>query len=170
MTKEERYQQFLDRYEQIVKSGDTAQMERLGEMVRRVMKWLVNYEPEIATAALAIIEGEDSRECRNYLTEQEARSIVKAMNPQPKWDTDKLDEMLRNASMATSEPPYFNRWALLTDMCKIQSDNFDTLQRIIGISSHPATSEEMLAAVYQLALNDLRDEDGKFNIRKYFDL
>ena len=167
MTAEELYQQFLSRYEAAINSGD---MTRLGEMVQRVMRWLIAYEPDIAAQAITILDGESRQECRNYLTEQEARAIVKEMSPKPRLELEKLEEMLRNAGYATDEPPYFNRWALLTDMCKIQSDNFDTLKRIIGSPSHPATSEEMLAAIYQLALNDLRDEDGKFNIRKYFDL
>jgi len=167
MTAEELYQQFLSRYEAAINSGD---MTRLGEMVQRVMRWLVAYEPGIAAQAIAILDGKDSQQCRNYLTEQEERAIVEGMTPKPRWELERLEEMLRNAGLPTDEPPYFNRWALLTDMCRIQSDNFDTLKSIIGSPSHPATSEEMLAAIYQLALNDLRDEDGKFNIRKYFDL
>lgn len=170
MTKEEKYQEFLDRYEGIIRGGITGEMEQLGEMTKRVMKWLINFEPEIATAAISILDETGEDNCRNYLTEQEARAIVNGMVPSPKWEFEQLEEMLRNAGMPTDEPPYFNRWALLTDMCRIQSDNFDTLKRIIGSPSHPATSEEMLAAIYQLALNDLRDVDGKFNIRKYFDL
>ena len=168
MTAEELYQQFLSRYEAAVNIGD---MTRLGEMVQRVMRWLSAYEPDIAAQAIDILDGKSkNQECRNYLTEQEARTIVEGMAPKPRWDLERLEEMLQNAGLPTDEPPYFNRWALLTDMCKIQSDNFDTLKSIIGLPSHPATSEEMLAAIYQLALNDLRDEDGKFNIRKYFDL
>jgi hypothetical protein len=52
----------------------------------------------------------------------------------------------------------------------ILSDSGQTLQRIIGSPSHPATNEELLASVYQLAIDKLKDKDGKFNIRKYFDL
>lgn len=72
MDTEQMQAEFLRRYEDIVASGDTRQMERLGDMVKRVMRWLIN--------------------------------------------------------------------------------------------------EEMLAAVYQLALDRLKDRDGRFNIRKYFDL
>ena len=170
MTAEELYQQFLDRYDGIIRGGIDGDMQRLGDMTKRVMRWMSVNEPGLATQAIAILDGEESQKCRNYLTEQEARSIVNGMAPKPRWELEKLEEMLRNAGMTTDEPPYFNRWALFTDMCKIQSDNFDTLKRIIGLPSHPATSEEMLAAIYQLALDDLRDQDGKFNIRKYFGL
>jgi hypothetical protein len=171
MTTEELYQQFLSRYDGIIRGGIEGDMERLGEMTKRVIRWMSVNEPALAAQAIAILDGEDKKkEFCNYLTEQEARAIVEGMVPSPKWELEKLEEMLRNAGLPTDEPPYFNRWALLTDMCKIQSDNFSTLKSIIGSPGHPATSEEMLAAIYQLALNDLRDKDGKFNIRKYFDL
>jgi hypothetical protein len=170
MTAEERYQQFLDRYESVIRSGDISQMQPLGEMVKRVMKWLINYEPEIATAALSILNGEESKEYRNYLSAHEASEIVRQMDPQPQWSLRQVLDMLKNAGYATDEPPYFNNYALATTMCMILSDSGQTLQRIVGSPSHPATNEELLASVYQLAVDKLIDKDGKFNIRKYFDL
>lgn len=170
MNKEERYQYFLDRYEGIISSGDTSQMQPLGEMVKRVMKWLINYEPEIATAAIAILDGKQDQECRNYLSAREADDIVSKMEPQPQWSLHHVLDMLRSAGYDTEEPPYYNNYALATTMCMILSDSGQTLQRIIGTPSHPATNEELLASVYQLAVDKLKDKDGKFNIRKYFDL
>jgi len=167
MTTEELYQQFLSRYEAAINSGD---MTRLGEMVQRVMRWLVAYEPDIAAQAIAILDGEDSKECRNYLSGHEASEIVRQMEPQPQWPLRQVLDMLGNAGYATDDPPYFNNYALATTMCMILSDSGQTLQRIIGSPSHPATNEELLASVYQLAIDKLKDKDGKFNIRKYFDL
>jgi hypothetical protein len=92
------------------------------------------------------------------------------MEPQPQWSLRQVLDMLKNAGYATDEPPYFNSYALATTMCMILSDSGQTLQRIIGSPSHPATNEELLASVYQLAIDKLKDKDGKFNIRKYFDL
>jgi hypothetical protein len=132
------------------------------------MKWLINYEPEIATAALSILNGEESKEYRNYLSAHEASEIVRQMEPQPQWSLRQVLDMLKSAGYATEEPPYFNNYALATTMCMILSDSGQTLQRIIGSPSHPATNEELLASVYQLAVDKLKDKDGKFNIRKYF--
>ena len=167
MTAEELYQQFLDRYEAAINSGD---MTRLGEMVQRVMRWLVAYEPDIAAQAIAILDGKENQECRNYLSVHEASEIVRQMEPQPQWSPRQVLDMLENAGYATDETPYFNNYALATTMCMILSDSGQTLQRIIGSPSHPATNEELLASVYQLAVDKLKDKDGKFNIRKYFDL
>ena len=167
MTAEELYQQFLSRYEAAINSGD---MTRLGEMVQRVMRWLSAYEPDIAAQAIAILDGKDSQQCRNYLSGHEASEIVRQMDPQPQWSPRQVLDMLRSAGYATDEPPYFNDYALAATMCMILSDSGQTLQRIIGSPSHPATNEELLASVYQLAIDKLKDKDGKFNIRKYFDL
>ena len=170
MTAEERYQQFLDRYESIIRGGITGEMELLGEMTKRIMRWLINYEPEIAVAALSILDGEEDKEYNNCLSGHEASEIVRQMEPQPQWSPRQVLDMLRNAGYATDEPPYFNDYALAATMCMILSDSGQTLQRIIGSPSHPATNEELLASVYQLAIDKLKDKDGKFNIRKYFDL
>lgn len=170
MTIEERYQQFLDRYENIINSGDPAKMQPLSEMVKRVMKWLINYEPEIATAALSILDGEQGQECRNYLSAREADEIVSEMEPQPKWSLHHVLDMLRSAGYATEEPPYYNNYALATTMCMILSDSGETLKNELGSDIRPAKADEILRLVYKLAIDKLKDKDGKFNIRKYFDL
>lgn len=169
-TAEELYQQFFNHYKGIIQGRAEDDMIRLGTMTQRVMQWLCVYEPDIAAQAIAILDGEDSQQCHNYLTEQEARAIVDGMSPKPQWSPRQVLDMLRNAGYATDEPPYFNNYALATTMCMILSDSGQTLQRIIGSPSHPATNEELLASVYQLAVDKLKDKDGKFNIRKYFDL
>lgn len=170
MTKEERYQQFLDRYEGIIRGGITGEMEQLGDMVKRVMRWLINYEPEIATAALSILDGEQDQECRNYLSAREADEIVSEMVPQPQWSLRHILDMLRSAGYATEEPPYFNNYALAATMCMILSDSGETLKNELGSDIRPAKADEILRLVYKLAIDKLKDKDGKFNIRKYFDL
>ena len=170
MNKEERYQQFLDRYEGIIRSGITGEMEQLGEMVKRVMKWLINYEPEIATAAIALLDGEQGQECRNYLSAREADEIVSGMEPQPQWSLHNVLDMLRSAGYTTEESPYYNNYALATTMCMILSDSGETLKNELGSEIRPAKADEILRLVYKLAIDKLKDKDGKFNIRKYFDL
>lgn len=170
MTAEELYQQFLSRYDGIIRGGIDGEMQRLGDMTKRVMRWMSVNEPALATQAIAILDGEDGQECHNYLSAREADEIVSKMAPQPQWSLHHILDMLKNAGYATEEPPYFNNYALATTMCMILSDSGQTLQRIIGSPSHPATNEELLASVYQLAIDKLKDKDGRFNIRKYFDL
>jgi hypothetical protein len=170
MTKEERYQQFLDRYESIIRGGITGEMELLGDMVKRVMRWLITYEPEIAVAALSILDGEEDKEYNNCLSGHEASEIVSQMDPQPQWSLHQVLDMLKSAGYATDEPPYFNNNALATTMCMILSDSGETLKNELGSDIRPAKADEILRLVYKLAIDKLKDKDGKFNIRKYFDL
>ena len=170
MTKEERYQQFLDRYESIIRGGITGEMELLGEMTKRIMRWLINYEPEIAVAALSILDGEEDKEYHNCLSGHEASEIVRQMDPQPQWSPRQVLDMLKNAGYTTEDPPYFNNYALATTMCMILSDSGETLKNELGSDIRPAKADEILRMVYKLAIDKLKDKDGKFNIRKYFDL
>lgn len=167
MTAEEHYQQFLSRYDSIIQSGDTRQMERLGAMVKRVMRWLVAYEPDIAAQAIAILDGDTATDYANQLTEKEAENIVAQMVPQPTWTMQGLTASLQSMGLPTEEPPYFNRWALLTTMMMIQSDEGQELKNMLKVSSR---DERLLVGIYNLAKARLTDKDGRFNIRRYFGL
>lgn len=168
MINEQLYQQLIDRYEAIVKSGDNSKMEQLGDMVKRVFRWLCRHEPEVAEQALDILGNDD---CYNYLSEPEARNIVSHMQPAPRWTLDDLVLLVhQNNYMQADEPPYYNEWALLTTMCMLLSDSGETLSEALGMPGHQASSEELLAVVYRLALDKLKDKDKMFNIRKYFNL
>lgn len=163
MEKKEIEQQFKQRYDEIIESRDERQMERLGAMVKRVMAWITRNVPELAEQALAMLD----EETRNQLTIQEAHDIVTRMDPRPQWSIAQLEDTLTQMNLTVEEPPYFNRWALLTTMLMIQSDEGDTLSKMMNTSK---SSERMVTVIYQLALCRLKDLDGRFNIRKYFDL
>jgi hypothetical protein len=169
-TAEELYQQFFSRYEGIIRGGITGEMERLGTMTQRVMQWLCTYEPGLAAQAIAILDGEDSQQCHNYLSGHEASEIVRQMDPQPQWSPRQVLDMLKSAGYATEEMPYYNSYALATTMCMILSDSGETLKEELGSDIRPAKADEILRLVYKLAVDKLKDKDGKFNIRKYFDL
>lgn len=164
------YQEFLNRYESIVRGGITGEMERLGEMTKRVMQWLFTYEPSIAMQAMALLDDDKEQEYHNYLSRQEANEIVGKMDPEPQWTPETLDKMMDSAGMTTDEPPYFNHWALLATMSMILSDSGETLKEELGSDIRPAKADEILRLVYKLAIDKLKDKDGRFNIRKYFDL
>jgi len=165
--KEQLQQQFLSRYDQIVQSGDTRQMERLGMMVKRVMAWLTKYEQQVALQALALLDDDTATEYANRLTEQEAQSIVSQMRPQPTWTMQGLTSSLQTMGLPTDCPPHFNHYALLTTMLMIQSDEGESLKDAIHANDR---DERLVRLIYRLAADRLEDEDGKFNIRKYFDL
>lgn len=167
MDKQQMEQQFLSRYDSIIQSGDTRQMERLGAMVKRVMGWMFKYEPQVAAQALALLDEDTATDYANRLTEQEARNIVAQMVPQPAWTMQGLTASLQSMGLPGDVPPHFNLWALLTTMLMIQSDEGESLKEAIHANDR---DERLLRLVYKLAVNRLEDQDGKFNIRKYFGL
>lgn len=160
-------QQFLSRYDSIIQSGDTRQMERLGAMVKRVMGWMFKFEPQVAVQALALLDEDTATDYTNRLTEQEAKDIVSQMVPQPTWTMQGLISSLQSMGLPGDVPPHFNLYALLTTMLMIQSDEGESLKEAIHAND---SDERLLRLVYKLAVNRLEDQDGKFNIRKYFDL
>lgn len=167
MDKQQMQQQFLSRYDSIIQSGDTRQMERLGAMVKRVMGWMFKYEPQVAAQALALLDDNTATDYANRLTEQEARNIVAQMVPQPAWTMQGLTASLQSMGLPGDVPPHFNLWALLTTMLMIQSDEGESLKEAIHANDR---DERLLRLVYKLAVNRLEDQDGKFDIRKYFGL
>lgn len=167
MDKEQMQQQFLARYDSIIQSGDTRQMERLGAMVKRVMGWMFKYEPQVAAQALALLDDNTATDYANRLTEQEAEDIVSQMKPQPTWTMQGLTASLQSMGLPGDVPPHFNHYALLTTMLMIQSDEGESLKEAIHANDR---DERLLRLVYKLAVNRLEDEDGKFRIRRYFGL
>jgi hypothetical protein len=167
MDKQQMEQQFLARYDSIIQSGDTRQMERLGAMVKRVMGWMFKYEPQVAAQALALLDDNTATGYANRLTEQEAKDIVSQMVPQPAWTMQGLTASLQSMGLPADVPPHFNHYALLTTMLMIQSDEGESLKEAIHANDR---DERLLRLVYKLAVNRLEDEDGKFRIRRYFGL
>lgn len=167
MDKEQMQQRFLSRYDSIVKSGDTRQMERLGMMVKRIVQWMIKYEPDVAMQAMAILDSDADTDYTNRLTEQEASTIVGQMKPQPTWTLQGLTTSLQAMGLPTDVPPHFNHYALLTTMLMIQSDEGESLKDAIHANDR---DERLVNLVYRLAVDRLEDQDGKFKIRKYFDL
>ena len=167
MDKQQMEQQFLARYDSIIQSGDTRQMERLGAMVKRVMGWMFKYEPQVAAQALALLDDNTATDYANRLTEQEAKDIVSQMKPQPAWTMQGLTASLQSMGLPGDVPPHFNLYALLTTMLMIQSDEGESLKEAIHANDR---DERLLRLVYKLAVNRLEDEDGKFRIRRYFGL
>lgn len=167
MEKQELEKRFEDRYADIIESRDEQKMERLGAMVKRMIHWMTKNVPEVAEQAIAMLDDEDGKTNTNYLTKEEARDIVEDMDPQPAWSMNRLAATLEQMKMRLDDAPHYNRWALLTTMLMIQSDSGPTLSHFMNTSKE---SERMVTIIYQLALDRLKDLDGKFNIRKYFDL
>ena len=69
------------------------------------------------------------------------------------------------------EQPYYNQYALWTEMNKQYSDHAETIATKIikkPLASIPA--EDIVPGIYAMAVDVLKDRDGIYNIRAYFGL
>ena len=66
--------------------------------------------------------------------------------------------------------PYYNRCALWVEMNKQYSDQGETVAELLGTQLAQIPGETIVPAMYKMALNLLKDKDGVYNIRKYFNL
>lgn len=107
---------------------------------------------------------------KNYLTASEAEQIVSAMKPAAPWKRDVWRQAMESLGLETEDKPYYNSCALWTVMNMVYSDSSETLAKIMGSTVNEIESSKMVKAVYELALDKLEDEDGRFNVRRYFGL
>lgn len=101
---------------------------------------------------------------------KEADKIVEAMNPKPVWDKEQLMEGLQKLELPTEEVPYFNDNALYVTVSMVYSDSAKTIANIIGKPLAEIDDDTMMKAIYSLAMDKLKDVDGKFSVRRYFGL
>jgi hypothetical protein len=100
---------------------------------------------------------------KNYLTMNEADKIVSAMEPKAPWSREQWKQAMEQHGYAMEEWPCYNRCALWVTMNMIMSDSSDAIAEFID-------DENMFEFVYKLAVSKLKDADGRFVIRQYFDV
>jgi len=70
---------------------------------------------------------------------------------------------MEQAGYDLEEWPCYNRCALYTTMNMIMSDSSESIRKFVK-------DDSLFAFAHALALDKLMDSDGKFVIRKYFDV
>ena len=154
---------FDELYNHIVASRDTGKMKMLGWVMKAMMQQTIENHPQLAEEYINVLE---SVRWDNYLTEQEAEKIIKAMQPAPKWSKAQWEKMMDGLDL--EHYPCYNKCALYVTMCMIDSDDGELITGLLGMNGNTVKEPEYFAAVHKFALNKLKDEDGVFNIRRYF--
>jgi hypothetical protein len=114
-------------------------------------------------------ECEDMVRFRNYLSEDEANSIMtKFVNFDgsrgPHWeDADAAFRAVSALGIEYEKAGEYNKWAFLAVLNMVWSDEW-------GVLRNYATSEQELRVCAELAVARLEDEDRVFSVRKYFGL
>ena len=157
---EEMMQRYEKAYKHMATSDKTENMKTFGRVMSEIMEWMIVNKPD---AAREWMEELEMVLWDNYLTPKEAEAITDAMVPKRPWPRDQWRLMMEQHGFALEEEPYYNRCALYVTMCMLYSDDAETLK-------HFTNGIDMFEFIHDLALNRLKDKDGVFSVRKYFDV
>lgn len=160
MNQEEMKREFYALYNMMANSHDVAYMRAFGNVHKEMMEWMIQYKPD---AAQEWIEKLEAIRWKNYLTPKEAERIVGDMVPTAPWSREQWKTAMEKHGYELEHEPCYNRCALWATMSMIMSDSSETLAKFID-------KDHLFEAVHALAVDKLRDKDGKFRIREYFGL
>ena len=164
MTATELKDKYTQLYDYMANSQKTAYMKTFGRVMTEMMDVMIQKMP---TEAEEMIDKLESIKWHQYLTPKEAQKIVDGMDPNGPWSRDVWKQTMESFGLPLEEPPYYNRCALWAEMNKVYSDFGDEIASLIGKPlSH--TDKDIIAACYRMALKNLKDKDGVYDIRKYF--
>ena len=168
MTPEEMKTEFYALYNMMANSQKVENMRLFGQVHKEMMEWMIANKPDLAQEWLDKLE---SIRWKNYLTQKEAERIVVKMNPKAPWPLDVWKQAMDSLELDTHDEPHYNTFALWTEMNKVYSDHAETLATAVWskpISEVPV--ETVVKTVYALAVDNLKDKDGVYDIRAYFGL
>lgn len=157
-------QEFLELYDMMANQHDVKYMRVFGNVHKEMMDWFIANKPELAQEWLDKLE---AIKWHQYLTPKEAEKIVAGMDPAGPWSRDTWKKAMESFGLPLEDAPYYNSCALWVEMNKIYSDFGAEIAALIGKPLSP-TDKDIISACYRLALKNLRDKDGVYDIRKYF--
>ena len=163
-TPQEMKDRYTGLYDYMAQSQDPKNMKAFGCVMTEMMEWLMANKPEVAEEMIDKLE---AIKWRQYLTPKEAEKIVAGMDPKAPWPRDQWKSVMEGFGLPLEEAPAYNRCALLVEMNKIYSDYGDEIASLLGKPLSPS-DKDIISACYKMALKNLKDKDGVYDIRKYF--
>lgn len=142
-------------------SGKTENMVLFGHVMNEMMDFIIQHNP---AEAQAWIEKLSAIEWKNYLSPKEAETIVESMEPEAPWSRDEWNKAMDSLGLDKQDMPCYNPCALWVTMSMIYSDDARTLAKLMNTEVEDLPVE----AFYSLAIDKLKDKDGRFNVRRYF--
>lgn len=151
-------------YDYMAQSQDPKNMKAFGCVMNQMMDYLILNKPDVAEE---MVDSLEAIKWHQYLTPKEAEKIVGGMDPKGPWSREVWKSTMESLGLPLEEPPYYNKCALWTEMNKIYSDFGEEIALLIGKPLSPS-DKDIIAACYKMALKNLKDKDGVYDIRKYF--
>ena len=163
-TQQELKDRYTGLYDYMAASRDPKNMKAFGCVMTEMMDWMIQNKPDVAEEMIDQLE---AIKWHQYLTPKEAEKIVSGMDPTGPWKRDVWKSTMESFGLPLEEAPAYNKCALWTEMNKIYSDFGAEIAALIGKPLSP-TDKDIITACYRLALKNLKDKDGVYDIRKYF--
>ena len=157
---------YHDLYGQMATSKNPENMKIFGNVETEMFTWFADNKPDAAQEWLDKLE---SIRWHQYLTTKEAQKIIDGMDPKAPWPRDAWKTTMEQMGLPLAEEPNYNSCALWVEMNKIYSDFGEEIASLLGKPLSP-TDKDIITACYRMALKNLKDKDGIYDIRKYFGL
>jgi hypothetical protein len=168
MTSEEMKNEFNALYNLMANSTNVAYMHVFGQVHKEMMEWMIANKPELAEEWLGKLE---SIKWCNYLTPKEAEKIVAGMNPKAPWSREVWKNAMTQLGLPMEEEPYYNTCALWVVMNQVYTDHAQTIaDNILKKPLAEIPANEIVPGIRALALDLLKDKDGRYCVRSYFGL
>ena len=151
-------------YDYMANSRNPKNMKAFGCVMTEMMDYLIANKPDVAEDMIDKLE---AIKWRQYLTPKEAEKIVAGMDPKAPWSRDVWKSAMEGFGLPLDDAPYYNRCALWVEMNKIYSNFGEEIASLLGKPLSPS-DKDIIAACYKMALKNLKDKDGIYDIRKYF--
>lgn len=163
-TPQELKDRYTGLYDYMAQSRDPKNMKAFGCVMTEMMEDMIQSAPAKAEEYIDQLE---AIKWKQYLTPKEAEKIVAGMDPAGPWKRDAWKSTMESFGLPLEEAPYYNKCAIWTEMNKIYSDFGTEIAALIGRPLSP-TDKDIITACYKMALKNLKDKDGVYDIRKYF--
>ena len=164
MTTQELRDRYLGLYDYMATSRDPKNMKAFGSVMTQMMDVMLQKMP---AEAEEMIDKLETIKWHQYLTPKEAEKIVAGMDPKAPWSRDTWKGAMESFGLPLEEMPAYNRCALWVEMNKIYSDYGEEIASLLGKPLSPS-DKDIISACYKMALKNLKDKDGIYDIRKYF--
>ena len=157
-------ERYMSLYDYMAQSRNPKNMKVFGAVMTQMMDVMLQKMPDTAEDMIDKLE---SIKWRQYLTPKEAEKIVLGMDPKAPWSREVWRNAMESFGLPLEEMPAYNRCALWVEMNKIYSDFGEEIASLLG-KPLSASDKDIIAACYKMALKNLKDKDGIYDIRKYF--
>jgi hypothetical protein len=170
-------QEIINKYERlydllILHMKDDQKKEYVMELLKSVCDEMLTYIAQRDPSyAQKMIDKLSAIEWKQYLSKDEANQIFAKLNPRAKWDYNTLIQHLTNLNIEHKEEGQYNCCALWICMSGIYSDHGQTIARMMGKTHvNEIPDHELIPHIHAAAIEKLKDKDGFYEIRKYFDV